>query len=308
VAPLDPRRLLIFDAVAREGSMTAAATALGYTQSAVSQAVAALEREAGTPLLERYARGVRPTAAGDVLARHAAILREQLDRAAGDLDDHLNVRAGRLRLAAFPSAASVLVPPAVAAFRAEHPGVELSLDDTEPDQAADGLRDGRHDLAVVFDYAFEQVLDATGLVLHDLGDDEMLVALPPGHPAAERDVVTMGVLAEETWISNADRTCSLMLQHGAREAGFDPTVAFAADDYGAVGRLVVAGVGVALIPELASPSAGDVVELRRLEPPLARRLHVALPPAPSAAATAMLVLLRTARDRSTSRAPARASA
>jgi DNA-binding transcriptional LysR family regulator len=300
--------MLVFDAVAREGSMTAAATALGYTQSAVSQAVAALEKEAGTPLLERYARGVRPTAAGEVVARHAAILREQLDRAAGDLDDHLHARAGRLRIAAFPSAASVLVPPAVAAFRAEHPGVELSVAGTEPEEATAGLRDGRFDLAVVFDYDFAPVLDPAGLVLHALGGDEMLVALPPGHPAAGRDSVAMAELAHETWVSNTDRTCSLMLHHGAAAAGFEPTVAFASDDYGAVGRLVVAGVGVALIPELASPSAGDVVELRRLDPPLARSLHAALPPAPSAAAVAMLGLLRSARDRSISRAPARASA
>ena len=113
----------------------------------------------------------------------------------------------------------MLVPPALAAFRAAHPEVELTLDDTEPEGAAGGLRDGRHDLAIVFDYPFEPVLDATGLVLHDLGDDEMLVALPPGHAAAEHDVVTMGELADETWISNTDRTCSLMLHHGAREAG-----------------------------------------------------------------------------------------
>jgi DNA-binding transcriptional LysR family regulator len=299
--------MLVFDAVAREGSMTTAATALGYTQSAVSQAVAALEKEAGTPLLERHARGVRPTAAGEVVARHAALLREQLERAAGDLDDHLSVRAGHLRIAAFPSAASVLVPPAVAAFRAEHPAVELSLADAEPEEAAAGLRDGRFDLAVVFDYDFAPVLDPAGLVLHDLGEDEMLVALPPGHPAAAHDVAAMAELAAETWVANTDRTCSLMLDHGARTAGFEPAVAFASDDYGAVGRLVVAGVGVALIPELASPSAGEVVELRRLAPPLARSLHVALPPAASAAATAMLDLLRSARDRSTSRAPARAS-
>ena len=132
------------------------------------------------------------------------------------------------------------------------------------------------------------MLDATGLVLHDLGDDEMLVALPPGHPAAAGDTVAIAELAQETWISNTDRTCSLMLRHGTAAAGFEPRVAFSSDDYGAVGRLVLAGVGVALIPELASPGAGDAVELRRLDPPLARSLHVALPPAPSAAATAML--------------------
>ena len=305
---LDPRRLLIFDAVVREGSMTAAASVLGYTQSAVSQAVAALEKEAGAPLLERVARGVRPTAAGEVLAHHAGLLREQLERAAGDLEDHLHLRAGRLRLAAFPSAASVLVPPAVAAFRAEHPDVELSLEEREQDAAADGVRDGRYDLAIVFDYAFQPVLDATGLTLHELGTDEMLVALPPGHPAAGQEVVALAGLVGETWVSSSDPTCNLLLTHGAREAGFTPRVAFASDDYGAVGRLVVAGVGIALIPELAAPSAGDAVLLRRLEPPPSRSLAVALPPSPSAGALAMLEQLRSARDRSTSAAPARASA
>ena len=305
---LDPRRLLIFDTVAREGSMTAAAAVLGYTQSAVSQAVAALEKEAGTPLLERGARGVRPTAAGELLARHAAVLREQLDRAAGELDDHLHARAGRLRLAAFPSAARVLVPPAVAAFRAAHPGVELSLDEMEPDQAADGLRDGRHDLAIVFDYPFQPLLDAAGIVLHDLGDDQMLVALRPDHAAAGREVVPLAELGGETWVSSSDPTCNLLLTHGAGRAGFTPRVAFAADDYGAVARLVAAGVGIALIPEIAAPSAGDTVVLRRLEPPPRRSLHAALPPSPSAAATAMLDVIRTARGRATSSAPAPASA
>jgi DNA-binding transcriptional LysR family regulator len=308
VAALDPRRLLVLDAVVREGSMTAAATRLGYTQSAVSQAVAALEKEAGTPLLERYARGVRPTAAGEVLARHAAIVREQLERAAGELEDLGHLRAGRLRLAAFPSAASVLLPPAVAAFRAAHPEVELSLAETETAEAVDGLREGVYDLAVVFDYAFAPVLDPAGLVVHDLGPDEMLVALPPGHRAAERDVIPIAELAGETWVSSADPTCNLLLTHGAQEAGFTPRVAFASDDYGAVGRLVVAGVGIALIPELASPAAGDAVELRRLEPPPVRSLHVALPGPPSAAARAMVDEISSARDRSTSRAPARSSA
>ena len=288
--------------------MTAAATQLGYTQSAVSQAVAALEKEAGTPLLERYARGVRPTAAGEVLARHAAIVRAQLERAAGELDDLRHLRTGRLRLAAFPSAASVLVPPAIAAFRAAHPEVELSLAEAETGDATHGVREGAYDLAIVFDYAFAPVLDATGLALHDLGVDEMLVALPPGHPAAAQDVVPLTALAGETWVSSSDPTCNLLLTHGAREAGFTPQVAFASDDYGAVGRLVVAGVGVALIPELAAPSAGEIVALRRLEPAPVRTLHVALPSAPAAGATAMLAELRTARDRSTSRAPARASA
>jgi DNA-binding transcriptional LysR family regulator len=306
---LDPRRLLVLDAVARAGSMTAAAAALAYTPSAISQAIAALEREAGTALVRRGPRGVRLTPAGELLARHAAALRERLELAAGELDDMLGMRCGRLRLAAFPSAGSVLMPPAIAAFRALHPAVELSLADAEPDVAAQGLRDGAIDVALVFEYDFEDVLDRSGIALHPLVDDEMLVALPPGHPHAGADTVPLAALAGETWVASADPTCHRLLEHGAGRAGFVPRVAFASDDYGAVGRLVLAGVGVALVPRLAAAAVGGDVALRRLAPAPVRRLSVAVAPARSPAADAMLELLVSSRsDRSTSSAPAAASA
>jgi DNA-binding transcriptional LysR family regulator len=305
---LDPRRLLILDAVARAGSMTAAAEALSYTPSAVSQAIAALEREAGAALVLRGPRGVRMTDAGAVLARHAAALRERLDVASEELADVVGLRAGRLRLAAFASAGSVLMPPAIAAFRERHPDVELSLEEEEPDVAASGLRDGRFDLAIVFEYDFEAVLDPAGIELHPLREDEMLVALPPGHALAGEDTVPMERLTGETWVSSADTTCNRLLIHGAGRAGFTPRVAFASDDYGAVGRLVLAGVGVALVPALAAASVGDAVLLRRLEPAPSRSISVAVAPVRSAAADAMLALLKPASDRSTSSAAAAASA
>ncbi len=305
---LDPRRLLILDAVARAGSMTAAAAALAYTPSAVSQAIAALEREAGTALVQRGPRGVRTTEAGTVLARHAAALRERLDLAAEELADVVGLRAGRLRLAAFPSAGSVLMPPAIAAFRERHPDVELSLEQAEPDEAAIGLREGRFDVAIVFEYDFDERLDTSGIELRPLGDDEMLVALPPDHPLAGKEVVPMARLAGETWVSSADATCNRVLTHGAGRAGFTPRVAFASDDYGAVGRLVIAGVGVALVPALAAAAVGDAVVLRRLEPAPTRSMSVAAAAVRSAAAEAMLALLMSASGRSTSSAPAAASA
>jgi DNA-binding transcriptional LysR family regulator len=303
---LDPRRLLILDAVAREGSMTAAAAALAYTPSAVSQAIAALEREAGAQLVERGPRGVRVTEAGAVLARHAAALRERLALAEDELGDVKGVRAGRLRIAAFPSAGSVLVPPAIAAFRTAHPGVELTLEEAEPSVAADGLRDGRFEVAVVYAYDFEEVMDPAGIELHPLRDDEMLVALPPGHPLAGDERVPMERLAGETWVSSADPTCKRLLIHGAGRAGFTPKVAFASDDYGAVGRLVLAGVGVALVPALAAPSVGDAVALRRLDPAPVRRIGVAVARVRSAAAEAMLAVLTSGSDRSAAPAPAAA--
>jgi DNA-binding transcriptional LysR family regulator len=288
--------------------MTAAAAALAYTPSAVSQAIGALEREAGAQLVVRGPRGVRLTEAGAVLARHAAALRERLALAGDELADLKGLRAGRLRIAAFPSAGSVLVPPAIAAFRAAHPGVELTLEEAEPSDAADGLRDGRFDLAVIYEYDFEAVLDPAGVALHPLRTDEMLVALPPGHPRAGDDPVAMQDLATETWISSADPTCKRLLGHGAARAGFTPKVAFASDDYGAVGRLVLAGVGVALVPALAAPSVGDAVVLKRLDPAPARRISVAVAEAHSGAAAAMLAILMTPSDRSTSSAPAAATA
>jgi DNA-binding transcriptional LysR family regulator len=306
---LDPRRLLVLDAVARAGSMTAAAAALAYTPSAISQAIAALEREAGTALVRRGPRGVALTPAGELLARHAAALRERLDLAAEELADVVGLRAGRLRLAAFPSAGSVLMPPAIAAFRDRHPGVELSLADAEPQAAVRGLRDGSIDVAVVFEYDFEQVLDPAGIELHPLRDDELLVALPPGHALAGADAVPLERLAGETWVASADATCHRLLEHGAGRAGFAPRVAFASDDYGAVGRLVLAGVGVAAVPQLAAASVGGEVALRRLDPAPLRRLSVAVTADRSPAADAMLALLLSARsDRSTSTAPAAASA
>ena len=246
-----------------------------------------------------------------MLARHAAALRERLELAADELDDVMHLRAGRLRLAAFPSAGSVLVPPAIAAFRAAHPAVELSLDEAEPAAAADGLRDGRFDLAIVFEYDFEPVLDAAGIVLAPAAATTRCSSrcrratrwpartrIPMGEPA-RRDV---GLERRPDVQPAARRTAPA-------GPGFTPRVAFASDDYGAVGRLVLAGVGVALVPELAAPSVGDAVLLRRLEPAPARddqrrgRRRVRSP-----AADAMLALLTTASDRSTSSAPAAASA
>jgi DNA-binding transcriptional LysR family regulator len=202
----------------------------------------------------------------------------------------------------------VLVPPAIAAFRAAHPGVALTLEEAEPAAAADGLRDGRYDVAVVFEYDFAEMLDPAGLVLHPLQPDEMLVALPPAHPLAGADPVPLEALATETWIASQDPGCKRLLDHGAAQAGFTPKVAFASDDYGAVGRLVLAGVGIALVPALAAPAVGDAVVLRRPAPAPGRRISAAVPAAPSAAAAALVAILTSGSDRSTSSAPAGATA
>src|SRR6185503_21340712 len=132
---LDVRRMRVLREVAARGSFSAAAEALSFTQSAVSQQVAALEREAGAVLVERSARGVRLTEAGEAVVRHADAILARLGEAEAELQAIAGLRGGRLRMAAFESAAASLMPLAIAAFRVEHPGVELSLIVTEPEQA-----------------------------------------------------------------------------------------------------------------------------------------------------------------------------
>ena len=122
---LDVRRLRVLREVAARGSFSAAAEALSYTQSAISQQIAALEREAGTTLVDRSARGIRLTDAGEALVRHAEAILARLAEAETELEAIAGLRGGRLRLAAFPSAGGSIIPPAVAAFRERHPGVEL---------------------------------------------------------------------------------------------------------------------------------------------------------------------------------------
>src|SRR3954468_5825872 len=150
---LDVRRMRVLREVAQRGSFSAAAEALSFTQSAVSQQIAALEREAGTTLVQRNARGVRLTDAGEALVRHAEAIMARLAEAEAELEAIAGLRGGRLRMATFESAASTLMPLAIAAFRGKHPGVELSMSLSEPEDCIPQLRSGDLDLAVVFDTA-----------------------------------------------------------------------------------------------------------------------------------------------------------
>ena len=205
----------------------------------------------------------------------------------------------------------MLVPPAIAAFRAAHPGVELSLEEAEPAAAADGLRDGRFDLAIVFEYDFETVLDPAGIALHPLRrrrDARRAAARPPARGRRARSPMERARAARRGSPAPTP-TCNRLLTHGAGRAGFTPRVAFASDDYGAVGRLVLAGVGVALVP-----GAGGAVGRRRRAAAPARARARARGSASrsrrsrSAAADAMLAMLTSPSGRSTSSAPAAASA
>src|ERR1700760_59397 len=181
---LNLSRLQVLCEVVNRGSFSAAADALSYTQSAVSQAIARLEAETGTALVVRDRRGVRPTAAGATLVTHAEAIFAQVEAAEADLAAVLGVRAGRLRVASFPSAGATLMPLAVAAFRREHPDVALTLAEGEPEEIGPRLRAGEFDLALLFEFPGERERHGARLRTRLLLDDPMLVALPAEHPLA----------------------------------------------------------------------------------------------------------------------------
>lgn len=301
---LDARRLLVLRAVVRSGSMTAAATELGYTPSAVSQQVAALEREVATPLLVRHARGVLPTEAGTLLAEHADVVAGRLQRAREEVADLTALRAGRLRLAAFASAGARLLPGAIGVFRRRHPGVRLSLELHEPEDCPALVREGELDLAITFGYVPGDEPDVEGLTSTWLLDDVVNVALPAGHPALEdvgplaTDEIDVSTLRDAAWIRDSGQVCRTQLIEMCAAAGFTPNIAFDSDDFPMVSGLVESGVGVALVPDLAVHQMGRRVVLRRLRPGVVRRIHALTPHDPSPAAAAMLEVLTSRRPAS----------
>ncbi|NMO89164.1 LysR family transcriptional regulator [Actinomycetospora sp. TBRC 11914] len=298
---LDARRLLVLRSVVRSGSMTAAATELGYTPSAVSQQVAALEREVATPLLVRHARGVLPTEAGTLLVEHADVVAGRLERAQEEVADLTALRAGRLRLAAFASAGARLLPGAIGVFRRRHPDVRLSLALHEPEDCPDLVREGELDLAISFGYVPGDEPDTEGLTSTWLLDDVVNVALPAGHPALEdagfsaTDAIEVSTLRDAAWIRDSGQVCRTQLVEMCAAAGFTPNVAFDSDDFPMVSGLVESGVGVALVPDLAVHQMGRRVVLRRLRPGVVRRIHALTPLHPSPAAAAMLEVLTSRR-------------
>jgi DNA-binding transcriptional LysR family regulator len=262
---LDVRRMRVLREVAARGSFSAAAEALAYTQSAVSQQIAALEREAGTRLVERGARGVRMTDAGRCLVEHADAILARLADAEAELEAIAGLRGGRLRLASFPSAGATIMPEAIARFRERHPAVELSLEPAEPEPSIAGLRGGEFDLVLDITPGFRPPRD-DGIERLHLLDDPMYVALPRGHALARKRNLKLEELADESWILGTTGSCpdvSIFLRT-CQLAGFEPRVTFNSDDYFAIQGFVAAGMGASFIPDLALISVRDDIVVRSL--------------------------------------------
>jgi DNA-binding transcriptional LysR family regulator len=326
-------------AVARHGSVTAAAHALNYAQPSVSHHLARLEAETGTKLIQRAGRGIRLTDAGRLLAERATEVIGRLDAAENELAVFAGLRAGRLRLAAFPSALSTIVPAAAAILHERHPSVDLRLTEAEPPEAVRMLRAGYVDVALIFrhetadsgrggsrdaaanlgragqgddpvpvpehDDLREQVLlsEAVHLIMPDTvvcgGEPPLATAVTELWPA------DLARLAEYRWIAGCDRCREHLLQQCAL-AGFTPRIAFTTDDFVAAQALVTAGLGVTLLPGLALRAARNPgVRTARLRG--TRRCVVAVrygePPEPPATG-----VLLDALERAAAGAPPRAEA
>lgn len=250
---LDATALRMVRAIAETGSYSGAARELGYSQPAVSQQIRRLERRVGTPLVVRSGRAVRLTEAGTALSRHAGSVLATLAAAEEEVAAIAGLRAGRVRLVAFPSSSASLVPHALAQLRASHPGLSVSFAEAEPPESLALVRAGECDVAVAFSYSGTDLGrgedDLEGIVAVPLLSDPLKVALPAGHPLASLPVVALDSLADETWIAGCPR-CRGHLLVACESVGFTPTVAYATDDYVAVQGLIAAGLGVALIPEM----------------------------------------------------------
>ncbi len=293
--------------VAVRGSFSAAAEALSFTQSAVSQQIAALERETGATLVERSARGVRLTDAGRALVKHTDAILARLTEAESELEAIAGLRGGRVRMAAFESAAATLMPPAIAAYRSLHPAVELSMTLAEPEGALPLLRAGELELAVIFGGSLAESYSIEGLELVELLEDPLYLVLPSDHPLARKRNIRLSDLAHEEWIGGpVDCECTALIRRSCAVAGYDPRITFEIDDYGAVQGLVAAGVGVSLIAEMGLSRVREDIVVRSLgrETPV-RRVYAAVHDGGyrSPATAAMLDVLREIAERLSARRP-----
>jgi DNA-binding transcriptional LysR family regulator len=262
---LDLKLLTTFREVAVRGSFSEAAAALDFTQPAVSQHISRLEQALGTRVLDRSARGVTLTPAGEVLVRHASALLDAARRAEEAVRDAAGIGRAQVRVAAFPSAAAGLMPAATRELRTRRPDAELTLQVLEESDALDALLAGRVDVATIVQSPLLPSAPRPGVDYLPIAMDEMQIAVAADHPLATHASVDLGELCEEPFlITETAGTCadSNVVLNAFRAAGFEPNVRFASDDYQALQGMAASGIGVAMIPTLALVSSrSDVVVL-----------------------------------------------
>lgn len=293
---LDVNRLRVFRAVVANGSVQAAATHLGYTPSTISQHITALQRETGLTLFEKSGRGIAPTAVGELLAAESDEVMTNLARLTGMVDDLRAGRTGRLEIASFASVAQAWVPGVVKRLHEEFPGivVDLSLNEVFEQPAVPTA-----DLDVRTEAVFEPPTEVAGYRRLELAEEDYVVVVPASHPLAGAGAVSLPELAEEAWVRDdrIESKCLRIINHACTSAGVSPRFVARADDHHTAMAFVAAGVGVTVLPRLASrtaPTGTAVLDL--LDPTPRRRIVVFLRDAAETnrAAVRALGLLREA--------------
>ncbi|MGW1023940.1 LysR family transcriptional regulator [Streptomyces sp. NPDC002577] len=271
---LDLQRLRALHAVSVHGTVGAAAAALGYTPSAVSQQLAKLERETRTVLLERHGRGVRLTDEAYRLVDTAQELLAIVERAETELEERRGLPAGRLTVAAFASAARGLLPRVLADLAVRHPALDARLTEVDPHLSVDLVAKGAVDVAVAHDWDIAPLPAPPGVEQAVIGEDLCDLLVPVGHPLAGRESVRREDLKRERWVCQPPgRVCHDWLVRTLRAAGCEPDIAHQAEENPTLVALVAAGLGIALLPRLGrGPLPDGVVEVR-LDPMPVRRLY-----------------------------------
>ena len=290
--------------------MQAAADHLGYTPSAVSQQISALQRETGLVLFEKAGRGIAPTATAKVLAAESEELMESLNRIGGVVDHLREGRTGSLTIGAFSSAAQFWMPEVAKGLRREFPELvlDLSLNELGPEPA----NPGRRDLDITTEDAEMEAVERPGHSRHVLAEETYRVAAPLGHELLEEwdREVPMGALAGQPLIDNDyhGNTCTRIIRNACRAAGFTPRYVARSEDHHTALAFVAAGVGATILPGLAVPESMPGVDSRELVNPSPRRrvvVHVRDGAADAPPVVRALALLDEASAKRSDRLPAR---
>ncbi|MGO4203794.1 LysR family transcriptional regulator [Rhodococcus sp. TAF43] len=269
---LDIRKLRLLRELAHRGTIASVAEALSYTPSAVSQQLAALEREAGRPLLTRTGRRVSLTPAGTMLVEHTEVVLADLERAEAALAASEKGLSGSVRLGAFPTALRTIVLPAMLEIGRAEKGLELTVTEVDPAAVPDLLRGGRLDIALVHEYDNVPSTMGPGIETEPILDE--VVYLASTEPAEGVDMTVVRRHAGSRWIvGNTGTLCHTMAVRTCQSQGFEPHIAHRVDDFATVLRLVAAGDGVALVPQLGATDVPEGVVLTTL--PIHRRTRIA---------------------------------
>jgi DNA-binding transcriptional LysR family regulator len=271
---LDPRRLLTFREVARQGSFSKAAEALALTQPAVSQQVGSLERELGATLLTRGRGGAVVTPAGELLLEHADALAARLQLADSQMEEMADKSRLSLRFGSFPSALATIVPVAIEALRRAHPKLEVVIEEAPTSDLADEVAAGRLHAAVAFQDADMPRREVPGLRRVDIAEEPFVAVFPTGHRLAKRKRVALEDMADEPWMAPSRGG---IIVRACREAGFEPRIVIVTRDPLASSAMTAAGLAVSLTPQLVQRVEFPGIVHRPLIKAPRRTLYVLLP-------------------------------